>query len=336
MDHEGEDARDRPLERTYRALTPPAARLFRLLGLHPTHRFGAAAASALTGGPPGEVPVLVGELADAGLIVGFDQDRYLMSEAARMFAAARAAVEEGGAECRAAVRRLLDHYLAVAASDDPEAREAEHDNLRACVLTAEEYGLDEPVWRLSEALWPLSARLGHPPEWIRVLGAGVEAAQRLDDRRAEGSTRRRLASALLALDRLDDAEVQLDAAVAAAREAGDRRGVAATVESLGLLRLRQGRPADAVELLGAAGGLHLDAGRPGEAVGPLDRALAIAGEACGPARTADLAVLRARCAGESGAPADEERFLRMALDGYERAGSPVAEDIGRRLRKPPR
>ena len=50
---------------SYRSLSPPAARLFRLLGLHPGPDIGVAAAASLAGLPRGQVRRLLAELARA-------------------------------------------------------------------------------------------------------------------------------------------------------------------------------------------------------------------------------------------------------------------------------
>lgn len=112
------------LDLSHRALPGPAARLYRLLGLHPGTDFGVNAARALCGGPPGEapagdltagdVPDLLDQLLDANLLLGTGEERYRLHDLVRLHA--RGLLEAGhGAEDRErALRRLLDHYLASA------------------------------------------------------------------------------------------------------------------------------------------------------------------------------------------------------------------------------
>ncbi|MFI7233284.1 BTAD domain-containing putative transcriptional regulator [Nonomuraea angiospora] len=126
---------------SYRALTPPAARLFRLLGSAFGTDLGGAAAASLAGLPGGEVRVLLGELVRAHLVTENVAGRFTMHDLLRAYAAEQhlptttavhadsgafdgpstpAVHTDSGAldgpgflsdQRRAATCRLLDHYL---------------------------------------------------------------------------------------------------------------------------------------------------------------------------------------------------------------------------------
>jgi hypothetical protein len=72
---------------SYRALGEPAARLFRLLGLHPGPDFAAPAAASLVGADVAAVGPLLRELADAHLISEHKPGRYESHDLLRAYAA---------------------------------------------------------------------------------------------------------------------------------------------------------------------------------------------------------------------------------------------------------
>ena len=93
------------------ALAPPAARLFRLLGLHPGPYISAAAAASLAGLPGPQARILLDDLHRAHLISGADRERYTFHDLLRAYAAEQAATEESPSDRAEATRRMLDHYL---------------------------------------------------------------------------------------------------------------------------------------------------------------------------------------------------------------------------------
>jgi tetratricopeptide (TPR) repeat protein len=96
---------------SYRALRPPAARLFRLLSVHPGAAISAPAAAGLAGVPAGQVRPMLAELARAHLIAQQAPGRYAQHELLRAYAAECCRAADSDAERRAALCRLLDHYL---------------------------------------------------------------------------------------------------------------------------------------------------------------------------------------------------------------------------------
>ncbi|MFF3318861.1 ATP-binding protein [Streptomyces sp. NPDC003035] len=124
----------------------------------------------------------------------------------------------------------------------------ERENLVEAVRTADHFGFDELTWQLCEALWSLFLRQGFHHDWIATHRLGVQAAARcLDVPEAEGRMHTQLGFAHLGLGSFEEAERCFEAAAEADRRCGHRRGEATAVESQGLVRLRQGRYAEAAE-----------------------------------------------------------------------------------------
>src|SRR5262249_3356790 len=72
---------------SYQALTPAAARLFRLLGLHPGPEVSAAAAASLTGLPASAVRPVLAELTGASLLVEHAPGRFAFHDLLCAYAA---------------------------------------------------------------------------------------------------------------------------------------------------------------------------------------------------------------------------------------------------------
>ncbi|MGA5135257.1 ATP-binding protein [Streptomyces olivoreticuli] len=280
---------------SYRALTPAAARLHRLLALWPWPAVPVGAAAAAAGTTEAEARALLDELAGARLLEEVADGRYRFHDLVRHHAELRAHEEDGRAAAGAAVERVIAWFLEFAADADyrvipgrwhlgpvydrlprpvaaPEIARAalseltrERENLAEAVRAADEYGFDALTWQLCEAMWALHLRLGFHEQWVATHVRGVAAARRraADEPRAEGRMRSQLAFAYMGLGRLVDAERELTAAAAADRTAGHHRGRASAVESLGLLCLRQWRYEEAEERF-------RQARRIWDAVGPED------------------------------------------------------------------
>jgi DNA-binding SARP family transcriptional activator len=195
---------------SYRALSPEAARLFRLLGLHPGPDVAAAAAASLAAVPPGQVRALLTELTRAHLLAEHVPGRYAFHDLLRAYASELASAQECPADRDAAVRRLLDHYLHTASNAAalidtcqsmeldgplPGAVAGEHaateDALRwsgderaallAAVYLAADAGLDAHCWRLAWTLTTFLGRRGFSQEQISALQTGLAAARRSGD-----------------------------------------------------------------------------------------------------------------------------------------------------------
>ena len=244
---------------SYRALTPPAARLFRLLALHPGPEITRPAAAALAGGP-------LDELLGAHLLTEPAAGRYVFHDLLRDYARELVAEDPPG-ERRAATERLLDHLRdeATAAAfrlgpladglagpatvDGPDAHAwftAEWPVLAAAVELAAEQGFDDHAWRIAWAVERFHERGGRWPEWLRSAEHAVRAADRLGDPAARAYARRGLGGAYALLRRYDEAYAHLEAARSLFAAAGNEVGEAYTRYGMGWVRTRQGRYAEAL------------------------------------------------------------------------------------------
>jgi DNA-binding SARP family transcriptional activator/tetratricopeptide (TPR) repeat protein len=259
---------------SYQALTDPAARLFRLLGIHPGPDITVAAAASLAAVPEPQVRPLLGQLAAGHLIAEHAPGRFGLHDLLRIYAAEQAAANV--AERGEARRRMLDHYLhtartaasrldqnrdpitlpAAAPGVSPEDLadlaeatgwfRAEYPVLIAVIELAADAGLDVHVWQLAWTLMDYFNRSGRWLDQADTFRSAVEAAGRLGDQPAEGYARRILARALGRLQRYDDAHQQLQVALELFAALRDPVGEAHTHLGLSWILAQQGRCAEAL------------------------------------------------------------------------------------------
>ena len=96
---------------SYRQLSPRAAQMFALLGVHCGPEVTVPAAASLAGVSRAEARRGLAELADASLAAEHRPGRYVVHDLVRGYAAGLAWQVLGEAGIRAAVERSLDHYL---------------------------------------------------------------------------------------------------------------------------------------------------------------------------------------------------------------------------------
>ena len=92
-------------------LTPGAAQMFALLGVHCGPDITVPAAASLAGVPRAAAGRALAELGDASLAAEHRPGRYVIHDLVRGYAAAQARQALGEAGIQAAVERILDHYL---------------------------------------------------------------------------------------------------------------------------------------------------------------------------------------------------------------------------------
>jgi DNA-binding SARP family transcriptional activator len=234
---------------SYAALDDDAARVFRLLGLHPGPELSLAAAASLAGLPVADTRRLLTELAGAHLISEPAPGRYTCHDLLRAYAAELVHDDDR----QAALTRMLDHYLHtadVAASTLYPNRDrltlapppaaagvtlvppADRDSalewfstqvplLLTCVDVAAAAGLDTHAWQLA---WCLVSPLDGQGRWAETITsqqAGLAAATRAGYRPAQADAHRRLAGAYLRLGQVDPSYTHAQAALALCRELGD-------------------------------------------------------------------------------------------------------------------
>lgn len=280
---------------SYRALTADAARLFRLLGLHPGPEWPTAAAASIAGASPRDTAKLLTELTRANLLVEPAPGRYAFHDLLRTYAAELAENEDPHEDRAEAVRRLLDFYLhsayaahrSIASARDPlslapaasgvspvrvhdalSARAwfaAEGSTLVATVDYAARWGFDVHCWQLAWTLRDYFDR-GRYHELANVLRTGLEAAQRLGDVRSTARLSCILAQTSTHLGRVDEARSLVDQALALYLDLDDPAGEAAAQHVDARLWMRQGGTAEAIESGRRALDLYRSAGhRVGEA-----------------------------------------------------------------------
>src|SRR5262249_56285904 len=96
---------------SYQALSGAAARLFRLLGLHPGPDISTPAAASLAALPVPRARALLAELARANLVVEHIPGRHTSHDLLRAYATQLAQTIDSDGERRAATGRMLHHYL---------------------------------------------------------------------------------------------------------------------------------------------------------------------------------------------------------------------------------
>ncbi|GAA2852031.1 XRE family transcriptional regulator [Actinoplanes cyaneus] len=257
---------------SYRNLPAAAARMFRLLGLHPGETAHLDAVAALAGVGPVEARRLLGVLVRASLVQAGRGGRYGMHDLLRAYAAELAAGHDTEPDRRAALTRLFDHYLAGAsaaatsADGAPAWLEAERPNLAVMCAYGTAHGWYEQTVALAETLFRYLDAGGPAAEAATVTASAVTAARAVGDRAAQ-------ARALAHLGRLHRRQGRPDAAVTTYRQAlalyeelGDRAAEAQVLRNLGSVDWLLGDYRRAVGRYHQAWELHRQLGdEPGQA-----------------------------------------------------------------------
>jgi DNA-binding SARP family transcriptional activator len=271
-----------------RHLDDEAARAFRLLGLHPGTGFDAYAAAALTDTTLRQARWLLDRLARAHLIQRAGKGRYGMHDLLRAYAADQAAGRDSELERRAALTRLFDHYLAIAAvaagtlfPGDPDQPalpgpagpvppvtspaaalawlDGQRSTLVAVAAHAADHGWPGHAIGLAGTIFRY-LDVGHFTDAAAMHGHARRAAVRAGDRAAEAAALTMLGAADAARGRLRQATSHLEQALAMCREDGDRIGEARALGNLGMAGYCQGRYQQATGCHQKALAIYLEAG----------------------------------------------------------------------------
>jgi tetratricopeptide (TPR) repeat protein/transcriptional regulator with XRE-family HTH domain len=259
-----------------RQLTGEAARMFRLLGIHPGPDITLPAAASLAAVPEADARRLLRELARAHLIAEHVPGRYAFHDLLRAYAADQARAHDSQDEREAAIGRVLDHYLHTAAratrllnpakepvlltppragaapgqpADYSQALawfEEEHQVLLAGVSLAAGSGLDSHAWQLPWAMASFQEIRGHWQEWAATQRTALAAASRLGDAAGQAVCSRLLAMACTDLGDHAQARVHYASSLELYQRLGDRLGESKVHDNLGWLAEREGRNADAL------------------------------------------------------------------------------------------
>jgi tetratricopeptide (TPR) repeat protein/transcriptional regulator with XRE-family HTH domain len=275
---------------SYRSLSPEAARLFRLAGIHPGPELSIAAAASLTQQPVATARQALSELTRAHLLAECTPGRFSCHDLLRAYAAGLAGRHEQAAARQAVVRRVLDHYLHTSHAaalllsphraaamalpppspgvvpeqldDDQQALawfETEHQVLLACTYLAAETGYDACACLLPWAMTEFLDRRGHWHEWAATQRIALAAATRLGNMAGQAVAHRAIATACIRLTDYRRARVHLAGCLRLRRQLGDRTGEAMARHSLGRVAEHQGRYTDALRHEQQALGLFRDA-----------------------------------------------------------------------------
>jgi tetratricopeptide (TPR) repeat protein len=262
---------------SYRALSPAAARTFRLLGLHPGPDITPPAAASLTAASREQASAVLDELASACLLTEHSPGRYAFHDLLRAYAAEQARTHDTETERHEALCRALDHYLHTAyaadrllhplrdtialspprpgtapeeLADDQQAwrwLEAEYPVLLAAIAQAAAHGFDLHACQLLWVLLTFFERRGNWRDSLPVQAVSLAAAQRLVDLAEQARAHRALGMFCGRLGSYADAETYLHRALELYRQLGDHGGQGATHFLLATTRELQGRSREALD-----------------------------------------------------------------------------------------
>ncbi|MER5435554.1 BTAD domain-containing putative transcriptional regulator [Streptomyces sp. NPDC002588] len=240
---------------SYQALSTDAARLFRLLGLHPGPDTALPAAASLGGLPPVRAGALLTELIRGNLLTEHTPGRYALHDLLRVYATELVTTQDSDDTRRSAVHRMLDHYLHTAHAADalltrrgdpislaaaqPGAVAEELSDRREALawLTAEHpvvlatieqtpAGFETHTWQLATVVATFLNRQGRWPALAAAHEAALKAARRHNDKTGLANAHRGLALAQTQLNHADDARTHYAIALDLFRELGDHTGQA--------------------------------------------------------------------------------------------------------------
>jgi tetratricopeptide (TPR) repeat protein len=248
---------------SYHALTAPAARLFRLLALHPGPDLSTPAAASLAGIPVRQARQVLTALTRAHLVTAHAPGRFRFHDLIRTHATELVDSVDSAEQRHAATRRMVDHYLhtahaaavlldphrsvvtpdpplpGVTPEEFPNHKRAmawlttEHLVLLAITGSADRAELDTQAWQIACAVGGFLHRRGHHHHLADNQQIALRAAQRLADPAMQARAHRGIAAASFRLARLDNAHTHLQRALELSDERDDPRGTAYTHLSFG-------------------------------------------------------------------------------------------------------
>jgi DNA-binding SARP family transcriptional activator/tetratricopeptide (TPR) repeat protein len=275
---------------SYDQLSPTAARMFRLLGLHPGSDISLSAAASLAGIPRAEAGDALRELVRAHMVTEHVSGRFTFHDLLRVYAADQAERHDPAPDRSAAMHRVLDHYLHTATSASqrfspfrsplrlvpPEpgvlpAEMADKDQamawfdaeirvLNALIGYASANGFDRHAWQIPWTLGPFFHRRGRWRDYTSSQRIALDAARRLQDPVALAHAHYLLGHAQSQMGDYDAADPNFHEALDLFRELGDRANEAVVLNGLGGMLEKQERypealavALDALRMVKAAG-----------------------------------------------------------------------------------
>ncbi|MGH3197910.1 MAG: AfsR/SARP family transcriptional regulator [Streptosporangiaceae bacterium] len=261
---------------SYDQLSGPAARMFRLFGVHPGPDISLSAAASLAGVTRADAGAALRELTRTHMVAEYLPARYTFHDLLRAYAVDQAERHDPEPERQAAMHRVLDHYLhtAMAASlrfsphrsslplaspqpgvlpADVAAKEqamawfeAEVPVLLALVGYAGASGYDAHAWQLPWTLGPFFSRRGRWRDYAATQQIALAAARRLGDTLALAHAHYLLGHAKAQVDDYEAADPNVREALDLFRELGDRANEAVVLNGLACMLEKQGRYPEAL------------------------------------------------------------------------------------------
>jgi tetratricopeptide (TPR) repeat protein len=248
-------------EVSYRQLAQEDARLFRLLGLHPGPDFDVASVAALAGTEPEAAESVLERLVEAYLVVEDNWGQFGMHDLVRLYARKMCQETDSPADRDAAENRVIDYYVMLVGFLNtclnpglhPEVEQgaeqagvrlvsmrealgqfhAERRCLLAALGLAAQRGWDEQVAQLSANLQEALTVLRYLDDLLTAAEAAVTAARHAGDAPAEALALGNLGEAYQRLERFEEAIDCYQQALTIFGETGDRRGEGMALGSLG-------------------------------------------------------------------------------------------------------
>ncbi|MEU5540644.1 NB-ARC domain-containing protein, partial [Streptomyces sp. NPDC020362] len=279
---------------SYNRLSPEAARVFRLLALHPGPDSSLEAVASLAGQRPGQIRPLLAELARAHLIFEAVPGRFGCHELLRTYAAELGRTQDASDERGPARRRMLDHYLHSAHAAErilapsrehwepmPHAAEVTVQRfadqaqaaawldvnrpvLLAVIEQGTRHGSGEHSWLLAAILERYLDRGGRWQEQVVVQTTAMTAARCLGDVRGQAYAHRALGFANGRLGHWKEAGEHLARALKLFGEIGDPAGQGRVHRYFAFLANVRLRHDEALDHYRRASGLYRTVGRRSE------------------------------------------------------------------------
>lgn len=275
---------------SYDQLSEPAARMFRLLGVHPGPDISLSAAASLAGIARADAGAALRELTRTHMVAEHLPARFTFHDLLRVYAADQAERHDPEPERRAAMHRALDHYLHTAmtashrfspfrsplqlsapqpgvlpadVTDKDQAMawfDAEVRVLLALIAFADANGYDSHAWQIPWTLGPFFNRRGRWQDYITTQRTALAAARRLGDTLALAHAHHLLGHVQSQVGDYEAAEPNFRRALDLFREFGDRANEAVVLNGLaGMLEKQERYPEalavalDALRMLKAVG-----------------------------------------------------------------------------------
>jgi hypothetical protein len=260
---------------SYQALSSSAARLFRLLGLHPGPDVAVAAIASLAGLPVSQAARLMSELRDANLVTEHGSGRYTCHDLLRAYATELGLALDSPDLHHEARQRMFDHYLLTAQAgsvrlkpfettvsgkaapdvtiedlvDHPQTLAwfaAEHHVMVALVQLAADTGFPVYASQIALTVSEYLYRQGHWHDWLSVLQTGLDAVTRAGSIAEQARAYRALTRTYARLGRVDAAAAHGRLALELSEQTGDPNGLAIAHRVLGVLMEVRGNQSEAL------------------------------------------------------------------------------------------